>query len=145
MLAIDKNNNGIIDNQSELFGSTDTKGFEDLKKYDTNGDYIIDEKDEQFGNLKVWQDVNENGFTDAGELKTLTELGISSINLGYHTVNKKDNFNHITEESTYTKTDGTKGIIADVLYAYNKIYTQYGGEYVLSQETVDLPWIRGYG
>lgn len=145
MLAIDKNNNGIIDDQSELFGSVNTKGFEDLRLYDSNGDNVIDAKDEQFLNLKVWQDINENGITDAGELKTLNELGIQSISLGYHTVNKDDNFNKIVEESTFTKSDGSKGIIADVLFAYNKIYTQYKGDYAIKAEVIDLPWIRGYG
>lgn len=145
MLAVDKNNNGIIDNQSELFGSTETKGFEDLRVYDTNGDNIINSDDTNFNSLKIWQDINENGVTDEGELRTLTEMGISSIDLGYRTVNKDNNYNMIAEESSYTKTDGTKGVIADVLYAYNKVYTQYKGDYILSEEVIDLPWVRGYG
>lgn len=145
LLAIDKNNNGLIDNQSELFGSIDTKGFNDLKIYDSNNDGIINNNDEQYANLKLWQDINEDGLTDVGELKSLAEAGIESINLGYHTVNKDDNFNNIAEISTYTTTDGQVKIIGDVLFAYNKVYTAYKGEYILSENVLDLPWIRGYG
>ena len=72
LLAIDKNNNGIIDNGSELFGnksisdsafsytnSSLNNGFETLKNYDTNNDGIIDNKDEIWDKLILWQDKDE--------------------------------------------------------------------------------------
>jgi hypothetical protein len=35
--------------------------------------------DVRFGELKVWVDANGNGITDAGELKTLAEVGIAGL------------------------------------------------------------------
>jgi hypothetical protein len=35
----------------------------------------------RFGEFRIWRDANQNGVVDAGELKTLAELGITSIDL----------------------------------------------------------------
>ena len=101
-LAYDRNENDIIDNGSELFGDSvimsngqkSTHGFEALADLDSNHDGIIDENDIEFNKLLVWQDTVRNGKTDAGELKTLEELGIKSISL------TTENKNHKTESGT---------------------------------------------
>lgn len=145
LLAIDKNGDGKITQQSELFGTEQTSGFDILANYDTNNDGIIDANDAQFNSLKLWQDANENGITDAGELKSLTEAGISSIKLNPSELNIEQNQNTITGVSSYTKSDGTVGLIYNVNLAFNKIYTQYTGDYEISVDVVDMPWLRGYG
>ena len=89
LLSIDLNGDGIINDGSELFGSSTVMpdgsiarlGFEALAQYDENGDGIIDEKDSAYYRLLVWQDNNRNGISEANELKTLKELGIESISL----------------------------------------------------------------
>lgn len=58
ILAIDKNGNGKIDNQNEMFGSTSATGFEELKSIDSNNDGVIDAKDSDFDKIRVWQDLN---------------------------------------------------------------------------------------
>ncbi|ACZ12026.1 calcium-binding protein [Sulfurospirillum deleyianum] len=89
LLALDKNQDGIINNGSELFGNY-TKltngtlaknGFEALSQYDLNKDNIIDNKDSIYAHLKVWSDTNSDGISTSDELKTLQELNISKINL----------------------------------------------------------------
>lgn len=145
LLAIDKNGDGKITQQSELFGTEQTSGFDILANYDTNNDGIIDANDAQFNSLKLWQDANENGITDAGELKSLTEAGISSIKLNPSELNIEQNQNTITGVSSYTKSDGTVGLIYNVNLAFNKIYTQYTGDYEISVDVIDMPWLRGYG
>ncbi len=145
LLAIDKNGDGKITQQSELFGTEQTSGFDILANYDTNNDGIIDANDAQFNSLKLWQDANENGITDAGELKSLTEAGISSIKLNPSELNIEQNQNTITGVSSYTRSDGTVGLIYNVNLAFNKIYTQYTGDYEISVDVVDMPWLRGYG
>ena len=62
----------IIANQS---------GFKALALYDTNRDGRIDAFDDVFKNLKLWQDRNGDGRTDEGELLSLSDVGIKSINL----------------------------------------------------------------
>ena len=145
LLAIDKNGDGKITQQSELFGTEQTSGFDILANYDTNNDGRIDANDAQFNSLKLWQDANENGITDTGELKSLTEAGISSIKLNPSELNIEQNQNTITGVSSYTKSDGTVGLIYNVNLAFNKIYTQYTGDYEISVDVIDMPWLRGYG
>ena len=86
ILAFDRNDNGKIDNIDELFGKQNNDGTiilgtEELATYDENNDGIIDEQDAIFKQLKLWHDQNENAQTEVGELKTLTEDNITSINI----------------------------------------------------------------
>jgi hypothetical protein len=81
ILAIDRNGNGLIDNGLELFGSSTQDGFAVLETLDTNGDGKIDSQDADFGKLRIWRDLNQNGVTDDGELQTLAQAGITSISL----------------------------------------------------------------
>lgn len=139
-LVIDKNNNGQIDSINEMFGKNrgfdkdlngkiddidelyrygDLNGFQELKQLDSNNDNIIDSKDSQFASLKVWQDSNEDGITDEGELKTLTQAGIQSINLNYINNFSVNNNNYISHTSTYIKTDGTQAIAANANFQVN--------------------------
>jgi len=78
-LVIDKNGNGKIDNQKEMFGDdSGTTAYAKLALFDTNQDNKIDSADTGFATLKIWQDLDSDGKTDAGELKTLAQAGITS-------------------------------------------------------------------
>jgi len=89
LLVLDINNDGIINDGSELFGTSTVmasgnkarNGFEALEQYDINGDGVIDDKDEIFDSLKVWQDKNHDGVSQQDEIYTLDELGVSGISL----------------------------------------------------------------
>lgn len=58
-LALDINNDGKINNGSELFGTKSGNGFYDLTQYDTDGNGWIDETDSIYSHLRVWYK-NEN-------------------------------------------------------------------------------------
>ena len=87
LLVRDLDGNGLIDSGRELFGdqtlladgSTALNGFAALAALDINGDGQVDAADAGFTSLRVWRDANGNGVTDAGELLTLGELGITSL------------------------------------------------------------------
>ncbi|MEL0153286.1 MAG: hypothetical protein VW779_08695, partial [Halieaceae bacterium] len=51
--------------------------------FDTNQDGVLDAQDERFDEFAVWQDHDSDGVTDEGELTSLTDLGIESIELTY--------------------------------------------------------------
>ena len=70
-------------------GKKAVDGFAALSELDKNGDGAIDSSDEEWKNIKVWTD-NGNGVTQEGEIKTLEELGIVSLNLKNSSENSKD-------------------------------------------------------
>ena len=53
-LALDKNEDGIINDGSELFGTGNGDGFADLARYDEDGNGWIDENDSIWSKLKIW-------------------------------------------------------------------------------------------
>ncbi len=82
LLVYDRNNNQRIDDGTELFGNVDQRfsdGFQHLAALDTNRDGRVDAEDSHFSLLNIWQDLNSDGITDAGELKSLADVGLTSI------------------------------------------------------------------
>lgn len=77
-LAIDKNDNGIIDNGTELFGPQTNNGFAELSLYDKDKNGFIDEQDEVFNKLKVWS-IDESGNSS---LISLFDANVGAIYLG---------------------------------------------------------------
>lgn len=78
-LALDKNDDGIINQGSELFGTLTGDGFGELSEYDLDSNNWIDENDSIFDKLRIWlknEDDNEK------ELVGLGEVGIGAIFLG---------------------------------------------------------------
>jgi hypothetical protein len=97
-LALDRNNNGVIDNGTELFGNFTPqpeppegiikKGFNALDEYDKfvnggNGDGKIDEQDSICYRLRLWQDRNHNGYSEFTEIRDLRGLGVAILELDY--------------------------------------------------------------
>ncbi|MGJ7611540.1 MULTISPECIES: S8 family serine peptidase [unclassified Variovorax] len=56
-------------------------GFAALKSLDSNADNGFTAADAAWSNLRVWVDANHDGKTDAGELRTFADLGITAIDL----------------------------------------------------------------
>ncbi|NBP83345.1 hypothetical protein EBU60_05730 [bacterium] len=124
LLARDLDGDGQIDDGSELFGeatvladgSRAKDGFEALAALDSNRDGQVDAQDEAYATLRIWSDANADGKTDAGELKSLAELGITSISTQAKPVTAFDEGNLIGLTATYERVDGSKGEVADVWF-----------------------------
>ena len=126
-LVFDRNGDGNINGGGEMFGEHTLKydgtgyakdGFEALAQEDSNGDDIINASDANWHNLKVWRDLNQNGITDAGELFSLDELGIESLNLNYTNTNQTlDNGNYVYASAQYTTMDGQTRDMVDIFLA----------------------------
>jgi len=126
LLVIDRNNDGVINNGSELFGTatqmttggTAANGYAALAQMDTNGDGVISAADSGWSELKVWVDSNGDGISQSGELKSMASLGITQLNLAA-TVTPSDtnNGNIIGMVSSYTTSDGATHQMGDVWFA----------------------------
>lgn len=102
-LALDRNENGSIDNGSELFGnftpladgSLAEHGFQVLIEMDTashggNGNNLIDAGDSVFDSLLFWVDANHNGVSEEAELKPVASEGLQWISLDFVENNRRD-------------------------------------------------------
>ncbi len=77
-LALDKNEDGKINDGSELFGTKSGDGFKDLSEYDEDKNGWIDENDAIFNKLKVWTKDEEGN----DKLLNLKEADVGAIYLG---------------------------------------------------------------
>jgi len=145
-LARDLNGNGTIDNIGELFGDATTPGFTALAALDSNSDGKISASDAAFGTLRIWRDVDGDGLTDPGELKTLAETGIAEISLASHAPTEGAVLgNTIRAEATFTRADGTTSKISDVLLESNQTDSRYLGDTTVSTAAAALPGLKGFG
>jgi len=74
-LALDKNEDGSIQDGSELFGTKSGDGFADLAQYDSDQNGWIDENDAIWSKLRIWcKDSTGNDV-----LYTLAQKGVGAI------------------------------------------------------------------
>ncbi|MDV3443413.1 calcium-binding protein [Pseudomonas otitidis] len=159
-LVLDRNGNGQIDNGGELFGVDTVKangqkasnGFDALKDFDTNGDGVFDAQDTQFANVKIWQDANQDGIAQNGELKTLAEHNIVAINLDSTASNHNSNGNLISAVGSFVRGDGSEGTVnanqslaTNLDLASNPFYREFTDHIALDDTAKALPDMKGSG
>jgi Ca2+-binding RTX toxin-like protein len=125
---------GIIDQAEELamslWGNNGDTDLQALKRaFDDNNDGVINKQDSIWSELRIWQDVNQNGVSDAGEVRSLSDWGITKINLGYDDGTGYGNTSNdisvggVTLHGTASFTmDGevVEGGVGDISLAYNE-------------------------
>ena len=122
VLVWDKLGDGKVHDSSQYAfaqygGNTDLQGL--AAGFDTNHDGQFNAQDAKFGEFKVWQDANQNGVSDAGEVRSLAELGLTAIDLTSDGVVRTP-ADGVTEagRTTATASDGTQVLVADVGFEY---------------------------
>lgn len=153
LLAFDLDGNGLIDSGRELFGNNTllpsgqkaADGFAALRALDANADGLLDTNDATFANLRVWRDLDQDGVSDAGELQSLEEIGVTQIGL--------------TQTAfTQTLTDGTRldgqgsftlngqtHTYTDAWFAENPFYREFASSVESPVSVMALPDMQGSG
>ena len=90
-LSFDRNNDGVINNGSELFGPGTGNGFEELAGFDEDGNGWIDENDAIFSQLTVWTRDDQGN----DQLVSLKDAGVGAIYLD----NAQAEFNYTTMDN----------------------------------------------
>jgi hypothetical protein len=112
LLALDRNENGVIDDGGELFGIQHgaANGFEELKKFDDNRDGAVDGQDSVFSRLRALRR-QPFGF----EVLTLSQLDVRSIFTAYQNQGKElGSGDEIFQQGSFRRGDGGVGSAVDV-------------------------------
>ena len=133
MLVLDTNQSGDIDLISEFafaqITPEDDTDFEALATvFDSNSDGYLDQMDDQFSDFAVWQDLNSDAKTDEGELFSLNELGIESIELSYKedSEGRSDADGDVTilGQANVNYADGSIGLAEDTTFASTVLFEE---------------------
>ena len=124
LLVLPRGSDGKISSGAELFGSSTkmadgslaANGYAALAQYDSNKDGQISGADDIFSELRVWVNDGPAGTADQGRLLSMSQLGITSLNL--HTSDKvtQDNGNVIGLQSSYTTESGATHELGDAWF-----------------------------
>ncbi len=120
LLFHDINGNGLVDGVAELFGSANVDGYDELKLLDSNNDTKISNLDAEFANLKVWQDLNQDGVSTSDEILTLAQAGIVRFNLNYVQLNAEVGGNITARKGSYVRADNASRDMASVWFGMDE-------------------------
>jgi hypothetical protein len=124
-LALDRNENGVVDDGRELFGSMTElpdgtlapNGFAALAALDDNGDGWITSADDSFDKLLVWRDRDQDRRSSSNELTKARDTGLVAIALWYSVVPRCTEGDCEMERARFVYIDGgeeRRGDVVDV-------------------------------
>ena len=153
---LDRDNDGKITSGQELFGDQTTlsngdkaaSGFEALAEFDDNKDGKIDAKDIVYAKLRLWQDANGDGVSQADELKLLADAGVMAINLNSSVVNPANVMGNVQRRlGSFVRSDGSGGQIAEYLLNRDTLdsFDLLNQNVVIPEDIGALPNLQGTG
>ncbi|VEP15029.1 hypothetical protein H1P_3000002 [Hyella patelloides LEGE 07179] len=151
LLVLDRNNDGYINDISELFGNQTISGFTELQELDSNNDGQITVADTDFTKLQIWRDLDEDGRSDINELFSLAELNITKIDAVGNPVNITNEGHLINETASFELSDGTQREVANVWMSLDQQDSYYdhnstfNSPVVITEQILNLPNLKGYG
>lgn len=110
-LALDKNQDGKINDGNELFGALSGNGFADLASYDDDGNGFIDEGDSIFSNLSIW--IKNEGEDRLVSLKdtNIGAIALENVDSPYTVRSNDEKMAMIRKSGFYLNEDGSAGLI----------------------------------
>ncbi len=166
LLVLDRNGNGTVDSGAELFGDATPKydaagnptsartadGFAALAQEDTNADGVVNALDAHFADLKVWQDLNQDGISQPDELTSLADAGIASFDTARTQHSQLlPSGNQMADMGTYTRADGSAGAtgapqgMADINLALDTFHRSFADTIPPTAAARALPDMQGSG
>jgi len=115
-VALDKNNDGKINDGAELFGAKSGDGFQDLAAYDQDKNGWIDDNDAVFELLKVWSKDAQGNDVLAG----LKQSGVGALYLGKAATpfeiktSANDSLGAVKSSGIYLNENGSTGTLQQV-------------------------------
>lgn len=115
-LALDRNDDGVVNDGRELFGPTTGQGFAELAAYDQDGNRWIDENDAIYQDLRIWSKDAEG----RDQLVALGQRGVGAIYLGHVTssFSLKDSQNallgQVRDSGIFLRESGTAATIQQI-------------------------------
>ena len=153
LLVLDRDGNGRIDNGSELFGDHTvlangqkaSDGYVALRDLDSNQDGMVTSHDAQYANLQVWRDLDQDGVSDAGELATLAQSGITQIDLTKTASTQTLPDGTRLDGSASFTLDGQTRRYTDAWFAENPFYSEFTTPIAVGDALLALPDMHGSG
>jgi len=115
-LALDKNNDGTINDGAELFGPQSGNGFSDLAAYDDDANGFIDEGDSIYDSLRIWQRYEDG----SQQLFALADKNIGAIYLGHTSTpyqlktNENESLGEVSHSGIYISENGETGTVQQI-------------------------------
>ncbi|MEL7519186.1 MAG: calcium-binding protein, partial [Pseudomonadota bacterium] len=104
-------------------------GFAELAALDSDGDGLITVADVAWSELQVWQDFDLDGVTDEGELTSLDELGIVSLDaIGQPLDATTAQGTQLTGFGDVVFENGIRRTMFDSILDFDDVETRYAGE-----------------
>ncbi|CAG36833.1 beta strand repeat-containing protein [Desulfotalea psychrophila] len=125
LLIIDLLGDSSVTDRSEFVftdhapdAGTDMEALQQV--FDTNQDNYLNHADEQWSKFAIWQDLNSNGVSETGEVRTLDEWGIERISL----INDGESYLaadgvYVHGHSEVVMSDGTTTTAADSEFSFD--------------------------
>jgi PAS domain-containing protein len=121
LLVFDHDHDGMISNVNEVAlsmygqeGMTDLQGL--AYGFDSNRDGVFNHEDDQWSSFAIWQDANSNGVSEAGEVISLDDIGISSIGLNRDDNQYSEDGVTVYGYGSFEWSDGSSGQLADTAF-----------------------------
>lgn len=123
-LALDRDDNGTIDNGKELFGATTGNGFAELAEFDEDENGWIDENDSIYESLKVWKkDAAGNDVLTGLKDSDVGAIYLGAVNTAFsHKNMENNNTQAVVRQSGFFlhESNGSAGVMQQIDFASRK-------------------------
>ncbi|WP_449325417.1 putative Ig domain-containing protein [Sphingorhabdus arenilitoris] len=124
LLFLDRDGNGTVTNAGEFSFTNDAENAASdlvgLRSFDSNSDGVLNASDTRFAEFRIWRDRDGDGVAETGEILSLADAGVRSLNLAGTAVNGSTSAGQVAIVNTgsFTRTNGTTASFIDAAITY---------------------------